>query len=209
MARPKVYSINLTDDECSMLNKVIKNKTTCKTVLKRCQILRDLDETKGCRLTHVQIAHTYAVCPATVSNLIRDYVNKGIDCIIRYILTRGKIYQIKYAVFYLILQVIRFEYVGMKLLLYCIATKFAVECKFCYKRLFCILANLIAHEYNISPNSAASLRKADGRAEAKLIQIACGPAQDGHSRWTLKLLEEKSWVELEPLHKQGNNLQGA
>ncbi|RAZ93567.1 helix-turn-helix domain-containing protein, partial [Klebsiella oxytoca] len=67
MARPKVYLINLTDDERSMLNKVIKNKTTCKTVLKRCQILRDLDETKGSRLTHAQIAHIYAVCPATVS----------------------------------------------------------------------------------------------------------------------------------------------
>ena len=134
MARPKVYSINLTDEERSKLNKVIKNKTTCKTVLKRCQILRDLDESKGCKLTHAQIAHTYAVCPATVSNLIRDYVNKGIDRIIR---------------------------------------------------------------YNISPNSAAALRKADGRTEAKLIQIACGPIPDGHSRWTLKLLEEKSRVELE------------
>ena len=83
MASPKVYSIRLTDDECSKLNKVIKDKTTCKTVLKHCQILRDLDETKGCRLTHVQIAHTHAVRPATVSNLIVDYVNKGIDSIIR------------------------------------------------------------------------------------------------------------------------------
>lgn len=134
MARPKVYSIRLTDDERSQLNKVIKNKNTCKTVLKRCQILRDLDEVKGCGLTHAQIAHTYAVCPATVSNIIRDYVNKGIGSIIR---------------------------------------------------------------YNINPNSAASLRKADGRAEAKLIQIACGPAPDGHSRWTLVLLEEKARVELE------------
>lgn len=134
MARPKVYSINLTDEERSKLNKTIKNKTTCKTVLKRCQILRDLDETKGCGLTHAQIAHIYAVCPATVSNIITKYINEGIDSIIR---------------------------------------------------------------YNISPNSAASLRKADGRAEAKLIQIACGPAPNGHSRWTLKLLEEKSRVELE------------
>ena len=134
MARPKMYSIKLTDDERSKLNKVIKNKTTCKTVLKRCQILRDLDEINGCELTHTQSAHTYAVCPATVSNLIRDYVNKGIDSIIR---------------------------------------------------------------YNISPNSAAALRKTDGRAEAKLIQIACSPAPDGHSRWTLQLLEEKARVELE------------
>ncbi len=84
MARPKVYSISLTDDERSKLDKVIKNKNTCKTVLKRCQILRDLDEIKGCGLTHAQIAHTYAVCPATVSNIIRDYISKGIDSIIRY-----------------------------------------------------------------------------------------------------------------------------
>lgn len=79
MARPKVYSIKLIDDECTKLNKVIKNKAICKTALKRYQILRDLDETKDCRLTHAQIAHTYAVCPATVSNIIRDYVNKGIE----------------------------------------------------------------------------------------------------------------------------------
>ena len=134
MGRPKVYSIKLSDEERAKLNKVIKKKNTCKTVLKRCQILRDLDEIKGCKLTHAQIAHTYAVCPATVSNLIRDYVNKGIDSIIR---------------------------------------------------------------YHINPNSAAALRKVDGRAEAKLIQIACGPAPDGHSKWTLQLLEEKARVELE------------
>ena len=134
ISSPKVYSIKLTDKERTELNKVIKNKTTCKTVLKRCQILRDFDETNDCKLTHAQIAHTYAVCPATVSNLIRDYVNKGIDSIIR---------------------------------------------------------------YNISPNSAAALRKTDGRTEAKLIQIACGPAPDGYSRWTLQLLEEKARVELE------------
>ncbi len=77
------------------------------------------DETKGCGLTHAQIAHTYAVCPATVSNIIRNYVYKGIDSILR---------------------------------------------------------------YHINPNSVASLRKAEGRAEAKLIQIACGPAPDGRSR---------------------------
>ncbi len=134
MGRPKVYTIRLSDEERTKLNQVIRNKTISKTVLKRCQILRDLDEIKGCGLTHAQIAHTYAVCPATVSNIIRDYVNKGIDSITR---------------------------------------------------------------YNISPNSAAALRKADGRTEAKLIQIACGPAPDGHSRWTLQLLEEKARVELE------------
>ena len=140
MARPKVYHIKLTDDERSKLDKVIRNKATCKTVLKRCQILRDLDEENGSGMTHSQIAHTYAVCPATVSNIIKTYVEKGIDGIVL---------------------------------------------------------------YNISQNSAAALRKADGRAEAKLIQIACSPAPDGHTRWTLKLLEEKSRIELEtPLSRE-------
>ena len=140
MARPKVYHIKLTDEERSKLDKVIRNKATCKTVLKRCQILRDLDEENGTGMTHSQIAHTYAVCPATVTNIVKAYVDKGLDSIIL---------------------------------------------------------------YNISPNSAAALRKVDGRAEAKLIQIACSPVPDGHSRWTLKLLEEKSRVELEtPLSKE-------
>lgn len=134
MARPKVYNIQLTDDECFKLNKTIKNKSTCKTVMKRCQILRELDQKHGSGLTHAQIAHTYAMCPATVTNIIKDYVKKGIDYIIR---------------------------------------------------------------YNISPNSANALRKADGRTEAELIQIACAPAPDGHSRWTIRLLEEKARIELE------------
>ena len=53
----------------SALRKVIRDKKTCKTVLKRCQILLELDEVSGTGLTHSQIAHTYAVCPATVTIL--------------------------------------------------------------------------------------------------------------------------------------------
>ncbi len=139
MARPKVYHIQLTDDERSLLNKTIKNKKTCKTVLKRCQILRDLDEVNGTGLTHQQLAHSYAVCPATISNVVKAYVDKGIDEIVK---------------------------------------------------------------YHISPNSSASRRKSNGRDEAKLIQIACGPVPGGRSRWTLRLLEEKAKVELDvPISK--------
>jgi len=139
MGRSKKYIIQLTDEERSILDKTIRNKNTCKTVLKRCQILRGLDEFRGTGQTHVQIAHTYAVCPATVPNTVKAYVDKGINEIIK---------------------------------------------------------------YHISPNSSAALRKTDGRTEAKLIQIACGPVPDGHSRWTLRLLEEKARMELEtPISK--------
>lgn len=39
--------------------------------------------------------------------------------------------------------------------------------------------------------------KLDGRAEALLIALACGEAPEGHARWTLRLLEEKSRMILE------------
>ena len=134
MARPKTYIIKLNDDERAILQKTIRNKKTCKTVLKRCQILLELDEEQGTGLTHAQLAHSYAVCPATITNLVQSYVKNGITDIVR---------------------------------------------------------------YNISPNSSAALRKVDGRAEAHIIQMACSPAPEGHSRWTLRLLEEKARIELD------------
>ena len=39
-----------------------------------------------------------------------------------------------------------------------------------------------------SVNSDNSRRKLDGRAEAKIIEIATGSAPEGHARWTLRLL---------------------
>lgn len=46
-------------------------------------------------------------------------------------------------------------------------------------------------------NSDHAKRKVDGHAEARLIEIACGPVPEGYSRWTLRLLEEKARVELD------------
>lgn len=102
--------------------------------MKRCQILLELDEGQGTGLTHAQLAHSYAVCPATITNIVQFYVRNGIKDIIR---------------------------------------------------------------YNVSPSSSAALRKVDGRAEAHLIQMACSPAPEGHSRWTIRLLEEKARIELD------------
>lgn len=133
MARPKTYIIKLSEDERATLQKTIHNKKTCKTVLKRCQILLELDEEQGTGLTHAQLAHSYAVCPSTITNIVQSYVRNGIKHIVR---------------------------------------------------------------YNISPNSSAALRKVDGRTEAHIIQMACSPAPEGHSRWTLRLLEEKARIEL-------------
>ena len=46
-------------------------------------------------------------------------------------------------------------------------------------------------------NSDNAKRKLDGRAEARLIEIACTPAPEGRSRWTLRLLEEQAKIVLE------------
>lgn len=133
MARPKTYIIKLSEDERAELLKTIRNKKTSRTILKRCQILLELDEIHGTGLTHAQIAHSYAVCPATITNIVRSYVENGITNIVR---------------------------------------------------------------YNISPNSSAARRKLDGRTEARIIQMACGPVPDGHSRWTLRSWKRKSVLNL-------------
>lgn len=41
------------------------------------------------------------------------------------------------------------------------------------------------------------LRQEYPRAEARIIEIACSPAPEGHSRWTLRLLEEQAKIVLD------------
>ena len=52
-------------------------------------------------------------------------------------------------------------------------------------------------EFKRSINSDNARRKVDGRVEARLIELACGPVPEGHSRWTIRLLEEEAKVILE------------
>lgn len=54
-----------------------------------------------------------------------------------------------------------------------------------------------------NPNSDNARRKVDGRTEAKIVQMACGPVPDGHSRWTIRLLEDELKVVLdEPISRE-------
>lgn len=56
---------------------------------------------------------------------------------------------------------------------------------------------------NRSVNSDNARRKVDGRTEAKIVQMACGPVPEGHSRWTLRLLEDELKVVLdEPISRE-------
>ena len=134
MARPKKYSIHLTEKEFKKLKSVIRKKETSKTIRNRCQIILELDEAHGKVLTHEQSARSNGVCMATVTNTVSKYVNGGIDAVT---------------------------------------------------------------EFKRSINSDNARRKVDGRTEARLIELACGPVPEGHSRWTIRLLEEESKVILE------------
>lgn len=54
-----------------------------------------------------------------------------------------------------------------------------------------------------SINSDNARRKVDGRTEAKLIEVACSPAPEGHSRWTIRLLEDEMKIILdEPISRE-------
>jgi hypothetical protein len=63
---------------------------------------------------------------------------------------------------------------------------------------------VLTRKYN--PNSARA-RIFDGVAEAKLITLACGPAPEGHAKWSLRLLEEKV-VELHIVERASDNTIG-
>lgn len=54
---------------------------------------------------------------------------------------------------------------------------------------------IIALKRNVNSDNAR--RRFDGRAEARIIEIACSPAPEGHSRWTLRLLEEQAKIVLD------------
>lgn len=134
MARPKTYTIKLSDNDVKKLKSFIRNDKTSRTIRCRCQILLDLDETHGKILTHEQSAKSNGVCLATVTNTVTKYIQGGIDSVVK------------------------------------------------FKR---------------NPNSDHARQKVDGRAEAHLIELAYGSIPEGHSRWTIRLLEEKSRVILE------------
>lgn len=79
MARPKTNHVNLSDGEVIKIRSMLKSKKTSKTILKRCQILLDLNENFDKVLTHGQCAKSNAVCRATVSNVVRLYSEEGLE----------------------------------------------------------------------------------------------------------------------------------
>ena len=83
MARKRSYKILLSDEDKKVLKTTIHNKKTCKTTIRRCQILLELDENAPQHLTQMQIANSYGVNKGTVSNIVAAYLRGGIPAIIK------------------------------------------------------------------------------------------------------------------------------
>ena len=134
MARPKQYSVSLTDETVAMLKSMLRKRSTNDTLANRCRVLLDLDEAHPPVLKHAECAKSHGVSMGTVANIVRIYNNGGVESVIT------------------------------------------------LKR---------------SINSDQARRKVDGRAEALIVATACEPAPEGHSRWTVRLLEDHMKVLLE------------
>lgn len=118
MGRTRTYHIFLSDDEKGMLHNTINNKKPGKTIMNRCSILFELDENVSVHRTQIQIVKSFGVSKAMVSNIVRAYMDGGIQAIM-----------------------------------------------------------------SIKRNPKSNTRrKMDGRVEAEIIRIACGPAPEGRCR---------------------------
>ena len=73
MGRKRTYKILLSDEDKKVLHATINNKKTYKMTVRRCQILLELDENVPGHLTQIQIAKTFGVSKATVSNTVSVY----------------------------------------------------------------------------------------------------------------------------------------
>lgn len=134
MTGTKKYKVVLTDEDIEEINRKLRNKSTPKTIIRRCRILLDLDETHGKIYSREQCAKRNGVCVSTVVHNASKFSEHGL----KEALSRKR-----------------------------------------------------------SVNSDNSRRKLDGRAEAKIIEIATGSAPEGHARWTLRLLEKECRIVLE------------
>jgi len=84
MARPKKYIISLSETDVDKLQAIIRKKDTSKSIIRRCQILLELNENNPRHLTQIQIANSFGVCKATVSNVVKDCIELGFDASVTY-----------------------------------------------------------------------------------------------------------------------------
>ncbi len=71
----KKYNVKLTDEEVKELKGKIRDKKTSKMILRRCQILLDIDENHGKVISRSQCVKANVVCQA----YSREYTNRNME----------------------------------------------------------------------------------------------------------------------------------
>lgn len=84
MARPKAYPIALNKSDILHLQSLIRDKKTSKTIIRRCQILLELDSNNPNQMTQMQISRTFGVSKSTVSNVVKKYTQHGLEYTVTY-----------------------------------------------------------------------------------------------------------------------------
>lgn len=82
MARPKQYSVCLTDDNVALLKSLLRKRSTNNTLANRCRTLLDLDEAHPPVLKHADCAQSHGISMGTVANIVRIYNGGGIEAVL-------------------------------------------------------------------------------------------------------------------------------
>lgn len=82
MGRPRKYIINLSENDAKRLKQLIGKKHF--QIDRCCQILLELDVNRSNPLILAQIAKTFGVCQAAITNIIKDYTNNALSKAITY-----------------------------------------------------------------------------------------------------------------------------
>lgn len=135
MARPRIHTVEFTEEQFSDLKKKLRSTKTSQTIKGRIRVLLLLDTKHNAKeLPYEVIGKKSGTSLSTVRKVVKTYAEEGLDGVLS------------------------------------------------IKR---------------NPNSDTAQTKVDGRMEANIIKIACGPAPEGRAKWSLRLLEERCRMELD------------
>ena len=82
MARPKQYSVSLTDENVTLLRSMLRKRLTNDTLANRCRILIDLDEAHQPVLTHADCTRSHGISMGTVAIIVRLFNDGGMDSVL-------------------------------------------------------------------------------------------------------------------------------
>ena len=78
MTETKRYKVVLTEEDKNEIHRKLRSKGTPKTIIRRCQILLDLDEANGNEFSREQCAKRNGVCITTVVHTAAKFSEHGI-----------------------------------------------------------------------------------------------------------------------------------